>query len=293
MLEHPVFLASLNIEGQPAPEVLTTITNNILTRSGQRICFKLQLSNSLFKSLLSFVLSLTFCNSCFIIAININMVYRVNLINGQHFLFTVSTIHAVDKTRSQQTLSLHGLSIDNESLTITLIGPYLHLESTCSRGSKLVVQTSDRQTYRTIGLIEHIVGLVITQPLVILGILNSIHLYVRIACTSDIPKIDVALILLAPRNVIPSFNRCYLIDMFLSIKNGTWRNLLTASISIGRCCTTYSSHCCLTCSDSNNRLTICRIISRTTIFTCYSSKLRGQFTVDNSIVDVLCICTHG
>ena len=286
MLEHPVFLASLNIESQPTPEVLVTITNDIL------LCNRISISIGLHLSQLISGL-FTCCNSFLVIAININTVYRVNLINGQHFLFTVSTIHAVDKTRSQQTLSLHSLCVYHERLTVTLVGPYLHLESTCSRGSKLVVQTSDRQTNRTIRLIVHVVSFVITLPFVIFGVLNGIHFHVGITRTCNIPEIDITLILSIPFDIIPSFNRCYLIDMFLSIKNGTWRNLLTASISIGRCCTTYSSHSCLTCSDSNNRLTICRIISRTTIFTCYSSKLRGQFTVDNSIVDVLCICTHG
>ena len=146
VLEYPVFLIRLHVEGQPAPEVLVAVTDDILALDGHGICLSLHLCHLGIKLLLSLVFCLSFFQSSLIIAVDINMVYAVNLLHGEQLFLTTFIVYTIDVARGQQTFSFHCLGVDDKSLTIALIRPHLYLESALSRSSKLVIETCDRHT---------------------------------------------------------------------------------------------------------------------------------------------------
>ena len=98
MLEHPVFLASLDIEGQPAPERLVSTTNDVLVFFFVSLCLSLQVSKFTIKFLLRLVICLASSYGLVVVLPNPNMVYRVDLLDREELLLAVGVVDTVDIT---------------------------------------------------------------------------------------------------------------------------------------------------------------------------------------------------
>ena len=96
MLEHPVLLAGLDVEGQPAPEVLVTVTDDILTIGLVLLALSLHLGHLGVELFLRLVFCLTLLYGSLVVAPDVDMVYGVDLLDGEQLLLAALVVHTID-----------------------------------------------------------------------------------------------------------------------------------------------------------------------------------------------------
>ena len=96
MLEHPVLLARLHVEGEPAPEVLVAVAYDILALDLVFLALSLHFCHLGVELLLGLVLSLTLLEGCLVVAPDVDMVHGVYLLYGEQLLLAALVVDTID-----------------------------------------------------------------------------------------------------------------------------------------------------------------------------------------------------